>query len=35
LYPDAAAEAIGPPDAVDATWPALLPLLDEVESETR
>jgi len=30
-----AAEVIGPADVVEAKWPVLLPLLDEVESETR
>lgn len=30
-----AAEVIGPSDVVEAKWPALLPLLDEVEKETR
>jgi Domain of unknown function (DUF4349) len=30
-----AAEVIGPADVVEAKWPALLPLLDEVERETR
>jgi hypothetical protein len=30
-----AAEVIGPSDVVDAKWPVLLPLLDEVENETR
>lgn len=30
-----AAEVIGPADVVEAKWPVLLPLLDEVERETR
>lgn len=30
-----AAEVIGPSDVVEAKWPVLLPLLDEVEKETR
>jgi hypothetical protein len=30
-----ATEVIGPADAVEAKWPAILPLLDQVESEAR
>jgi hypothetical protein len=30
-----AIEVIGPADALDAKWPALLPLLDQIERETR